>query len=182
MDYFCLLGLPRRLVIDADLLRTHYYARARDRHPDRNSRDAAFRESTATLSTAELTQAYRTLRDPIARARHWLELEGESLRDQDNRVPTHIANICFATHELLQSRPSMAAGDRLPRLRDQHQQVDRARHHLLGELEKDFLQCDAAIVEPSLQRSRLRDRLLQLTYVDKLLGDIGQAMEGHDGV
>src|SRR5581483_2045961 len=86
VDYFALLGLPRRLVIDAEDLERRYHAAARRVHPDRHQTAGAHAQALALAASAALNRAYRTLRDPVARGRYWLELHGRPLAGAGNGV------------------------------------------------------------------------------------------------
>ncbi len=77
-DYFEFLGLPRRLDLDAADLQRRFYALSRELHPDRFSRASAEERERALSASAVLNDAYRTLRDPIARAGYVLGGTGEA--------------------------------------------------------------------------------------------------------
>ena len=84
LDLFAVLGLPRRLVVDrADLERRYHEPRAPC------TRTAIRRRPTASgaslVASARVNRAYRTLRDPVARGRYWLELHGAPLGERNNR-------------------------------------------------------------------------------------------------
>ena len=66
-DYFEFFDLPRNLAIDTKDLEKRFYALSRQLHPDLHSRKSAAERDYALESTAVLNDAYRTLRDPIAR-------------------------------------------------------------------------------------------------------------------
>lgn len=81
LDYFSCFGLPRRLLIDTNILETKFYELSRAFHPDfyQNKSDA---EQTISLgNSAMLNTAYRTLRDPIQRAEYLLDLEAGAVKD-----------------------------------------------------------------------------------------------------
>ena len=58
-------------------------------------RDASLR------GTALLTRSYRTLRDPVTRGLYWLELNGRSSLENNNRVPPELAELVFEAQEQL---------------------------------------------------------------------------------
>jgi molecular chaperone HscB len=81
-DYFGALGLPRKLAIDLRDLERRYYDLSRRFHPD-FFQSAPPRERLASLENSALVnKAYRTLRDPLARAEYLVRLEagGEEIR------------------------------------------------------------------------------------------------------
>ena len=91
LDHFALLGLPRKLVIDAERLQARYYELSRQFHPDLHQQATPQEQAASLANTAALNQAQRTLRDPVLRGLYWLELYGEHLGKDNNRVPPALA-------------------------------------------------------------------------------------------
>jgi molecular chaperone HscB len=61
--------------------------------------------------TALVNRAYKTLKDPVARALYWLELHGESLGRDNERVPPALAARVFEVQEQLEElRAARKAG------------------------------------------------------------------------
>lgn len=61
-DYFQLLGLPRSFDVDMTLLNQNYFKLQQEFHPDKNKDGAA--------RSAELNQAYNTLKNRLLRAEY----------------------------------------------------------------------------------------------------------------
>lgn len=89
-DYFAFLGLPRRLELDEVALEREFYSLSRKLHPDRFSQASAREQAWSLEKTSQLNDAYRTLRDPIARTEYLLSLEGVRL-DEQSKVATEQA-------------------------------------------------------------------------------------------
>jgi molecular chaperone HscB len=89
-DYFTFFGLQRRLNVDLDALEKEFYSLSRKLHPDLYARASAEEQRWSTDQTSLLNDAYRTLRDPIARTEYLLELEGVKLEEQ-SRAATDAA-------------------------------------------------------------------------------------------
>lgn len=88
MEFFKILGIdPPRLKIDLKELEREYYKLSLMHHPDRNRSGAC-----SVDLTAKLNEAYKTLRDPWARAEYFLEQSGLSL---DSKVPPRLAELYF---------------------------------------------------------------------------------------
>ena len=83
-DYFELFGLPRRFVIDSARLAAAYRELQSQVHPDRfaAASDAERRRSMQWATFAN--EAYRTLRDPLARARYLVNLHGVETAEETN--------------------------------------------------------------------------------------------------
>src|SRR3977135_2298458 len=85
-DYFSFLGLPRKLHVDASDLEQRFRALSRQFHPD-FFYNAAPAERRASLERSSyLNDAYRTLRQPIARVEYLLQLEGFIASSSDRGV------------------------------------------------------------------------------------------------
>ena len=81
-DYFSFFGLQRRLNVDLSALEKEFYRLSRRLHPDVYARATAGEQQWSTQKSSLLNDAYRTLRDPIARTEYLLELEGVKLEEQ----------------------------------------------------------------------------------------------------
>ena len=89
-NYFALFSLPRHLHVDLSALEKQFYAQSRRLHPDRFAARSAIEQETALQASSDLNDAYRTLKDPIARTQHLLTLEGVEMEEQ-SRAATDAA-------------------------------------------------------------------------------------------
>jgi molecular chaperone HscB len=89
-NYFDQFGLPQYLHIDLDALEKSFYAQSRKLHPDRFAAGPQAEQDAALATSSALNDAYRTLRDPIARTEYLLSLEGVQLEEQ-SRAATDAA-------------------------------------------------------------------------------------------
>jgi molecular chaperone HscB len=89
-DYFTLFTLPRHLHLDLAALEKAFYAQSRKLHPDRFAAKPQAEQDAALAASSALNDAYRTLRDPIARTEYLLSLEGIQLEEQ-SRAATDLA-------------------------------------------------------------------------------------------
>ena len=83
-NHFELFGLPARFEVDGEPLERSYREIQSRVHPDRfaNAGDA---ERRASLQwTTRVNEAYRTLKDPVQRAKHLLELQGVDVAFETN--------------------------------------------------------------------------------------------------
>jgi len=85
-DYFEFFSLPRKLTIDAPALEKSFYAQSRRLHPDRFAAKPIEEQEAALAQASLLNDAYRTLKDPIARTEYLLKLEGVELEEQSQRA------------------------------------------------------------------------------------------------
>jgi molecular chaperone HscB len=85
-DYFSFFGLSRRLNVDTAALEREMYALSRRLHPDLYARATDEEQTWSLEQTSQLNDAYRTLRDPIARTQYLLKLEGFKTEEQSIRA------------------------------------------------------------------------------------------------
>jgi len=81
-DYFRFLGLPRKLHIGANDLDQRFRGLSRQFHPDYFVNAAPAERRASLERSSYLNDAYRTLKDPIARTQYLLSLEGVQLEEQ----------------------------------------------------------------------------------------------------
>src|ERR1700727_514446 len=82
MDYFEIFSLPPHLTIDTAALEKSFYALSRRLHPDPFPPPPPPEQEAALAESSLLNDAYRTLKDPIARTEYLLKLEGVELEEQ----------------------------------------------------------------------------------------------------
>jgi len=75
VDYFELLGAPRRPWLDPEILKSKFLQLSAEVHPDRVHGGSAEAKRQAQNAYTELNTAYQTLRVPKERLAHLLELE-----------------------------------------------------------------------------------------------------------
>jgi molecular chaperone HscB len=76
LDHFARLGLERSFDLDPAELDRRYFGFQRNLHPDRFARRSAKERAIAECQSASLNQAYESLKEPLSRAAHLLELAG----------------------------------------------------------------------------------------------------------
>ena len=81
-DYFALFELPAKLNVDVAWLERKFYEQSRKLHPDRFAAKPLAEQQRATEQSSFLNDAYRALKDPIARTEYLLSLEGVQMEEQ----------------------------------------------------------------------------------------------------
>jgi molecular chaperone HscB len=183
-DYFSFLGLPRRLVLDAQELDRRFRDLSRQFHPDFYY-NASPAERLASLERSSyLNDAYRALKQPVSRIEHLLTIEGFPLAKSEEgaaTVPPGLLEEVFALNEELDEirglRESGAdaatlaarlATARLPieAKRDEHERA-------LAEASEQWdRQAEAPADERRATLDTLRRLLLERNYITNLLGTI----------
>jgi molecular chaperone HscB len=81
-DYFRVFGLAPTFSLDTAALEREFHRLSRKLHPDRFARATTQEQEWSLASTALLNDAYRTLRDNIARTEYLLKLEGLEIGEE----------------------------------------------------------------------------------------------------
>ena len=195
-DYFSFFGLPRRLVLDARDLERRFRDLSRQFHPD-YFYNAAPAERLASLERSSyLNDAYRTLRNPVARAEHLLAIEGlPSPKSEEGtaKVPPALLEEVFALNEELDEirdlRESGADMEALrARLQSAQAPIERKREEHERELQELSVRWDtladaggadsATAGDKRAVLDAIRERLLERNYINNLLVTIEREAAG----
>src|SRR5881394_4272541 len=101
-DYFAIFGLPRKLWIEMSELEQKFLQLSWKLHPD-NFVDASEQKRELSLKrSSELNDAYRVLRDPLARVEYLLEIESERKEGETKQqAPPELLEEVFELNESL---------------------------------------------------------------------------------
>jgi len=182
IDYFTVFGLARDPMLDEQALANTYYDLSRQLHPDLHQTGTAEEQEASLQNTAVLNRAYRTLRDPVQRGQYWLELNGEQLGKENNKVPPDLALLVFEVQEQLASvREAQSAGtdDAQAGLKSELTQVwnnlDDRRRGLQQKLAANFSKWGQAD-DASEFLSELKRVLSEMAYLRTLTRDVEKAL------
>jgi molecular chaperone HscB len=186
-DYFAYLGVPRRLRIDAADLERRFRSLSRQFHPD-FFYNASPAERRASLERASyLNDAYRTLKQPVARVAYLLELEGFGTTATGKQghavVPPSLLEEVFALNEELDAVRDLKAADApehvwKDRLEAARAPIDGKRAAHEADLDHLSEEWDAVADAPGRRADRerilaaLRERVLERNYITNLLSGI----------
>jgi molecular chaperone HscB len=124
MRFYEAFDLEPALSLDTEDLKKRFYERSRQWHPDKFSRASAAEQEKALEMTAVLNDAFRTLRDPIARAEYFLKEKGFELsKEAPPELLEEVFELNMALEELKEgdesARPQlMEARERFVAMRD----------------------------------------------------------------
>ena len=159
-NHFELFGLPQRYALDAAALDDAYRALQREVHPDRHASSDDASRRLALQAAARVNEAYRTLGDPVERARYLLGLRGVDAFDETDTTldPEFL-------ERQLERRERAADADEatLDALIDEVRAEQAAAQAALGKL-----------LDASGPTGEARSRLRELKFLDKLAGDLDE--------
>lgn len=179
LDYFAALDLPRSLRIGQSALEQIYHELGRRLHPDRFANAAATVRERSLRATSILTRAYRTLRDPVARGRYWLELNGRKLGENNQKVPSELVEIVFETQEeLAELHAANGSQAEVARVKARRAEVFALAQQLDRDLGDNFSGFDRADALASEEMFNDLKRILSaMAYVKTLIRDIDKALD-----
>ena len=181
-DYFAVFGLPRKLWIEMSELEQKFLQMSWKLHPD-NFVNATEQERELSLKrSSELNDAYRTLRDPIARVEYLLAIEGERKEgEKKQQAPPELLEEVFELNESLDElRESKASGQNLAGLKARLESAEKNFQGKLGEVDGELQaaarEWDAALKADHAERKEVMARLNELlnrrSYIRNLVTNV----------
>ncbi len=200
-DYFALFGLPRHLTLDVPALEKQFYRRSRKLHPDLFVQASLAEQQHSLDKSSLLNDAYRTLRDPIARTEYLLESEGIRLEEQSTDasdaarisgktkqqlVPPDMLEEVFELNMQLEEAREAAANNAhdpelIQNLEDAERSFTAQMETLQQELELLWAMWDLALeasdeVAKTAAKNKMVALLNRRSYIRNLVRDVKQAL------
>ncbi len=107
-DFFQALGVPRSFRLEVPALEKRFYFLSRSLHPDRFAQRGPQALKCSIERMSLLNRAYRSLKDPLQRREHLLELEGISGKKTPQAVPLDLADDWFELQDVVMESPESA--------------------------------------------------------------------------
>jgi molecular chaperone HscB len=200
-DHFAFFGLPRKLNLDLAGLERAFYELSRKLHPDLYGTADAREQEWSLEQTSKLNDAYRTLKDPIARTQYLLRLEGVELEEQSKAatekarstgeikkqvVPPDLLEDVFELNmQLEELRTQKKMGEDDPALMEevgkQKLSLEAKQDALLWELTGYWKDRDDAAEGDEATRIKVRDKIVDLlnrrNYIRNLVRDVNEVLD-----
>lgn len=186
-DHFGFFGLPRKLRIDEVELEKSFYALSRQFHPDYFMSASEVERKASMDRSSMLNDAYRTLRDRVARVTYLLTLEG--YREAEKKAPPELLEEVFELN--MQIQELKAANN----LRDEEEVADArsALEDALADLREKLTGLDdrllalfddwdsaldrsAASTEKKAYLDRISELLSHRSYIRQLVNNIQEEL------
>jgi molecular chaperone HscB len=133
-NHFELLGLPPGFAIDPSRLESGYRQLQSHVHPDRFAAATEAERRVAMQWAARANEAYRTLRDPVDRARYLLSLKGFDTGEESNTAMP--ADFLMQQMEWREAVAEATAGGDAARLEALRGELREERAGMLRQLER----------------------------------------------
>lgn len=188
-DYFAFFSLPQSLQIDSTALEQLFHQLSWKLHPDNFVKASEFELNLALERSSELNDAYRTLRDPIARVEYLLLRAGVRKEGTTKQqAPPELLEEVFELNESLDELRE-AKADGATDLAELREKLAAAQHNFeekLEEVDADlnvvFTEWDAALVHPGNEPARqaimakMNELLNRRSYIRNLVRNVGEEL------
>jgi molecular chaperone HscB len=183
-DHFSLFGLPRKLWIEMSTLEKKFLELSWKLHPDKFVNASAQEQELSLKSSSELNDAYRALRDPVARVEYLLELEGMRKEGEHKQhAPPELLEEVFELNESLDElRDAKASGGDLTSLKSRLETEEKNFQEKLNEVDAQLQdtakQWDSAIDANASDNDRkaimlrLNELLNRRSYIRNLVTNV----------
>ena len=175
-NFFDILGVERRYHLAEGDLERRFHEQSRVLHPDRHVRADGKARVQAALAASLLNQAYRALRDPVARAEYLLKLEGIEISDERSgrkAPPALLMDVLELREQLADAR---ADGD-LARVQALAAEVGGRRDGVLHQADAAFTRFEAG-ERDALERAA--DALIAERYYRRFLEEVTAIEEARE--
>lgn len=190
--YFEFFGLPRKLRLDEAQLEKAFYALSRQFHPDYFMNASAEEQQASVERSSMLNDAYRTLRDRIARTKYLLSLYG--YKEAEKKAPPDLLEEVFELNmqiEELKAARKTADEDEVAEARAALEVALRSLEEKMARIDERlfelFVEWDRAVGEAANEdrRKSVLDRMSELlshrSYIHNLVRDIKEELESNAG-
>jgi molecular chaperone HscB len=183
-DHFSLFGLPRKLWIEMATLEKKFLELSWKLHPDKFVNASQEEQERSLKGSSDLNDAYRVLRDPVARVEYLLELEGMRKEgEHKQQAPPELLEEVFELNESLDElREAKASGGDLASLRSRLKAEEKSFQERLAEvdaqLQETAKQWDAAVdadagdADRKAIMVRLNELLNRRSYIRNLVTNV----------
>jgi molecular chaperone HscB len=169
-NHFQLFGLPERFRFDSAALDRAYQQLQTEVHPDRHASSGQTEQRLALQASARVNEAYRALRDPVARAQYLLSLHGvDAVGELDTRLPMEFLERQLERREAASEAAGRGDVASLEQVQDDVR--DEAR----------VLEGRVAALLDDAAWEEARDPVRQLRFLAKVVADIGTMLETVEG-
>lgn len=104
INYFEVLGIPKKLSIDTTELEKIYHDLSKKNHPDFFHNEGEDKYLDALETSSQINQGYKTLKDPLARINYILALDApQLLAEKDNSVAPDLLMKVMEIQETIES-------------------------------------------------------------------------------
>jgi molecular chaperone HscB len=183
-DYFSIFGLPRKLWLEMNALEQKFLQLSWKLHPDNFVNGSELERALSLKRSSELNDAYRTLRDPVARVEYLLALENMRKEgEHKQQAPPELLEEVFELNESLDElREAKSSGSDLAALESRLESAEKNFGEKLGEVDAQLQaaarEWDAAVdanADEAARKNlmtRMNELLNRRSYIRNLVANV----------
>jgi molecular chaperone HscB len=190
-DFFSFFGLPRKLTLDLEILEQRFHSFSWKLHPDHFARASEEERQLSLDLSSQLNDAYRTLRDPVARVEYLLGLSAMRKEGQKKQqAPPELLEEVFELNESLDElREARASGGNAEQMSGLRAKLEFAQHKFessLADVDKELASVstdwDAALdsgADEAAKKNlmeRMNEVLNRRSYIRNLVNGVKQEL------
>jgi molecular chaperone HscB len=187
-DFFALFGLPRKLRIEMSGLEQKFLQLSWKLHPDNFVNGSEEERELSLKRSSELNDAYRALKDPVARVEYLLAIEGERKEgEKKQQAPPELLEEVFELNESLDElREAKAASLALDGMKERLHGAEANFGRKLAEVDsemqataKDWDKAIDAGADGATRKkimSRLNEHLNRRSYIRNLVVSVAKEL------
>jgi molecular chaperone HscB len=188
IDHFALFELPRKLWIEMSGLEQKFLQLSWKLHPDNFVNAPAEERESSLKRSSQVNDAYRVLRDPVARVEYLLEIEGARKEGKHKQqAPPELLEEVFELNESLDElREAKESGGDLAALKSRLESAQHNFQEKLGEVDEQLQvaaqQWDAAVDANAGDNDRkaimvrLNELLNRRSYIRNLVNSVAEEL------
>jgi molecular chaperone HscB len=192
-DYFTFFGLPQKLTIELADLEQRFHSLCWKLHPDNFVRAPENERQVSLDLSSQLNDAYRTLREPVARVEYLLGLAGMRKEGQKKQqAPPELLEEAFELNEWLDElRDARESGGGASEMAGLRAKLEAAQHKfesLLVDVDKELARAssewdralDSGADDAAKKKimERMNEILNRRSYVRNLVNGVRQELAG----
>ena len=190
-DYFKFFGLPQKLTVDLPALEQKFHSLSWKLHPDHFARASESERQLSLDLSSQLNDAYRTLRDPVARVEYLLSLSGMRKEGQKKQqAPPELLEEVFELNESLdelrEARDSGGSVEQMQGLRAKLESAQQKFESSLADVDKELaavardwdagIDTSADAAAKKVTMDRMNEVLNRRSYIRNLVNGVRQEL------
>ncbi len=190
-DFFAFFSLPQKLTVDLATLEARFHSLSWKLHPDHFARTTDGERQLSLDLSSQLNDAYRTLRDPVARVEYLLSLsamrkEGQKKQQAPPELLEEVFELNESLDELREARSSGGSESQKSALRANLESAQHKFEASLAEVDRELAAVgsewdaalDSAADEPAKKKlmERMNEILNRRSYIRNLVNGVKQEL------
>ncbi|MBE0621906.1 MAG: Fe-S protein assembly co-chaperone HscB [Burkholderiales bacterium] len=167
-NHFELFGLPQRFHLDLAQMEQAYRQIQSQVHPDRYVQAGDAERRASMQSATQVNEAYRTLKDPLTRARYLLALQQVDVESENNTA--------MPAEFLMQQ---MQWREAVEEAADQPEALAELELRLAGEMKDHYAELERSL-DSDGDYALAAESVRKLMFLERLREEIGDALERSD--